>query len=168
MIEYLLLISIFLSGWNTANEHEFHLSKSLIEYAEDEKAIQITMHLFIDDLEDALKLKGIEKLYICTDKEAANAEEEVYKYLQENFSISIDNQALEYAFIGKEISEDLLAVWCYLEVTNVETFQQMEVMNRSLLEAFDDQKNLISIIGPNGKKGFFMLDKGKPTEIAKF
>ncbi len=148
--------------------HEFHLSKCLIEYNESEQALQISMHIFIDDLETALKLQGAEQLQLCTDKEDPEAETYLARYLQQQFSLTVNEQAAKYDFLGKETSDDLAAVWCYMEITGINQLQQVEVENRVLMDAFDDQKNIINIIGPNKKQGYFMFEKGKSTESVNF
>ena len=165
---HLILLSLLVADPQMVPAHEFHLSKSLVEYVEGEKAIQITMHLFIDDLEEALRQQGKSKLYICTDKESPEAEPAIYQYLQSTFRIALDGQVVEYSFIGKEISEDLLAMWCYLEVEGVSSFSKLQVQNSILTELFEDQKNLVSVIGPKQKKDFFMLDNKKHVQVAEF
>lgn len=148
--------------------HEFHISKCLIEYNEKEKALQVTLHLFIDDLEAALEEQGAEKLFICTDKESEKAETYIYKYLQQTLSIYLEDEAINYTFLGKEMSEDMVAVWCYLEMENIESFNKLTVKNSILTETFDDQKNIISIVGPNKKKGYLLFNKTKKEESLNF
>ena len=75
---------------------------------------------------------------------------------------------VEYYFIGKETSEDLQAIWCYLEITNIEAVESIVVENNLLMEMFADQKNIIHIMMPDKKQGYFMLEKGKSSEKAIF
>lgn len=148
--------------------HKFHMSKSLIEYVESEKAIQITMHLFIDDLEVAMKKEGWDHLFLCSEKEDPKADEYLAAYFEKFFAIELNGEKAPYHFLGKEVSEDILGVWCYMEIENVAPFKSIEVMNKALLDVFEDQKNIISIIGPNKEKGYIMLEKGKIKETVKF
>lgn len=148
--------------------HQFHVSKCLIEYSPEDQAIQISMHIFIDDLEDALRLKGVDQLYICTEKEADKAEQYLEAYLRQQFSLKVNDQAIEYTFLGKEISEDLAAVWCYFEIPNVSQIASLSVRNEILLDLYDDQKNITQIIGPNSKQGFFMFQKGASQDSVTF
>ena len=62
---------------------------------------------------------GFDSLYICTEKEAESAEGLIAEYLKNNLVISIDDEVVEFEFLGKEISDDLIAVWCYLEILDV-------------------------------------------------
>ena len=75
---------------------------------------------------------------------------------------------MTYNFIGKEISEDLVAVWCYLEIENIERFNKIHVKNNILLEVFEDQKNIISVIGPDRKKGYLLFNNAKNEETIEF
>ena len=47
---YLLFLSSFFYLLHTV-----HVSKTMVEYNEKEKSLQISVHLFIDDLEESLK-----------------------------------------------------------------------------------------------------------------
>ncbi len=173
--QYCVCFALFLFPASTNNtlettllDHEFHISKCLIEFNEKEKALQFTLHLFIDDLEEALRQQGADKLYICTEKEVDEAEAYIYKYLQQKLAISLEGEQVDYTFIGKEMSEDMVAVWCYLEIENVENIRELHVKNSILLEAFDDQKNIISITGPNKKKGYLLFNNAKNEETIEF
>lgn len=166
------LILIFTSGIafsnNLAPDHDFHASKCIVEYSASDQALQISMHLFIDDLEEALRRLGADKLYICTDREDPKAEIHLFKYLQQHFKLMVDEKNYDYEFVGKEISEDLQAVWCYLEITGLSSVSSLTITNDILMEVFDDQKNIMNITGPNKKRGFFLFQKGQSTNSVKF
>ena len=100
-------------------DHEFHLSKFLFEYVPEEEALQITMYMFIDDFEAALSEKKIDNMYICTEKEDEQADRHIFEYLQDKIQLSVDGQPLNFEYVGKELAEDIIGMWCYLEVTNL-------------------------------------------------
>jgi len=125
--------------------HEFHLSKSIINYNSEEKSIQITMNMFIDDLELALKANGVDSLNLCTKKEKSSAEDYVYGYILNNLDIEVDGRKITPEFIGKEQSDDLTAVWCYLEVTDIESYTSINITNTIMVDIYDDQKNMTTI-----------------------
>jgi hypothetical protein len=148
--------------------HQFHISKTDVTYKPTEKTLQITMHIFIDDLEKSLEKQGVTKIYIGTEKEKQEANSLIIKYLQSNFSIKLNNKALTYDFLGKETSNDKQAIWVYLEAKNVKDVKQIFVENKILTEIFSDQKNIVQINVPSKKQGYFLLDKNKPSEMASF
>lgn len=170
---YLFLQSLLLLLFSNpladnATLHEFHLSKSLLEYNAAENAIQISMHIFLDDLEEALRQQGKDQLYICTSKESAEAEKHLETYIRDHFKIVVNGQAVEFNFLGKEASEDYQAAWCYIEVENVAELKEIEIVNDLLLEVFEDQKNVVQLIGPNKKRGVLLLQKGRTKEKVSF
>ncbi|MCO6478402.1 MAG: hypothetical protein J5I94_17360 [Phaeodactylibacter sp.] len=160
--------SIAVSGRLPSGDHDFHVSKCLVEYNEGERALQMSLHLFIDDLEEALRRQGKDNLFICTRKEDQQAETYIYRYLQQNFRFEVDGKERDYVFIGKEVSEDLAAVWCYLEITGVSSLKELKVNNSILMEVFDDQKNLVSVNGPGRKQGLLLFQKGDTVKKAEF
>jgi len=163
------LLSGTLSNDTTASAaHEFHISKSQIKYSEETKALQISMHLFLDDLEAAMGKQGAKNMFLCTDKEHQKAEKYLYRYLQQRFKLLVNEEVVSFDFIGKEQSEDLQAVWCYLEVTEVNGLTSLEVTNSLLMEVFDDQKNIIHIEVPGKKQGYFLLQKGQDNDKVTF
>jgi hypothetical protein len=147
-----------------ADLHEFHLSKCLIEYNTRESAIQISLHLFIDDTEEALRRQGLDKLFICTAKEDETAEEHLGAYLTQHLRLEIDGKSIVPTFLGKEVTEDLMGMWCYLEITGVQNMQELTITNEILMDAFEDQKNLVNVIGPGNQKGMFLFEKGESKE----
>lgn len=171
-----LLIGIF--AWTLTHatllplpsNHEFHVSKCQIEYSVETEALQITLHLYLDDLEEALRKQGADKMFLCTDKEHDKAEKYLFRYLKQQFKLIVNEtgEVAEFDFIGKEQSEDLQAVWCYLEVTNVSAFKSLEVTNSLLMEVFDDQKNIVQIMAPGKKQGYFLFHKGQANDKVTF
>jgi len=150
-------------------DHEFHMSKCEIAFNEEEKALQIILHLFIDDLESALAEEDIKDLYICTDKEVPEAEQHIANYLEQTFSLEVNGKDAAYSFLGKEVSEDLQAVWCYLEIIEIESLQELSIKNQILTNTFDDQKNIVSITSAaEGRKGYFLFDKETFEDTVQF
>ena len=148
--------------------HDFHVSKCLVEYNENTKSLEISLHLFIDDFEDALKTIGAEKLFLCTDRESPIAEEWIEKYLKRKLKIELNGQPVLFKYLGKEPASDYMAVWCYMEVTDVENFSSIDITNELLLEIFSDQKNIISILGPGKKKEMMLFQKGSIKQSVTF
>lgn len=140
----LLLITLFL-GANSNEAHEFHLSKTTINYDTEERAIQVSTRIFIDDLEFSLKEIGFDSLKICTRKEKENAEQLIQEYLAKHLVIKMNGSDLDFTFLGKEQSDDLAAVWCYLEAHDVSEFTEMSISNTILISQFGDQKNITMV-----------------------
>lgn len=119
--------------------HDFHLSKSTVNFDRETSTIQVSTHLFIDDLEVAL---GEGKLKIGTAKEDTLTDVYIADYLEKHF-LFVASDTLTHHFLGKEVSEDYTAVWCYFEIP-IETSQDITVVNNALMEVFSDQRNLMT------------------------
>ena len=133
-----------------------------------EKSVQITMHIFIDDLESALENQGSSKLFIGTEREKQEANNLVFNYLQNNFSIQLNGKKVNCEWVGKETTQDKQALWIYLEIKNIREVRNISVENRVLTEVFADQKNIVQVNIPSKKQGYFLLSKNKTFDSAAF
>ncbi|MEE9438661.1 MAG: DUF6702 family protein [Saprospiraceae bacterium] len=159
---YIILCSFVLLGSNYTHElHDFHLSKTSVNYNSETSSLDVSMHLFLDDLELGLKEMGAENLYLCTNKEDEIAETFLVDYINTHFTINNDGQAIELFFIGKELSEDLAAVWCYFEIENISLTGDLEITNDLLVTIFDDQKNMVTIKKDKKRISDILFDKQK-------
>ncbi len=139
--------------------HEFHLSKCDIDYSKEESTLQISISIFIDDLEMTLKEQGHDSLKICTQSEAPHAESLIFGYIQEHLVIEVDGKPAQLTWVGKEVSEDLAAVWSYLQIDNVDPKESIAVTNDILMASFDDQQNVVKLTMDKHRKSFFLFDR---------
>jgi len=166
------LVFLFMvnSSFTTGSEfHDVHESKCSIDFSNEEKTLQITIHIYLDDLEAAIAKRGVkETLHLCTEKEHADGDKHVYDYLQKTFNLEVNDKAVNYNYLGKEISEDLLAGWFYVEVEDVQILEKLKIDYGILTDLYDDQRSILKVKGPNKKKGYFLLDSKKTEAIAQF
>lgn len=168
----LLLVSLALF-WNftivkSVEMHAFHISKTDMVFKPTEKSLQITMHIFIDDLELALEKQGQSKLFVGTEREKKEVNNLINNYLQSNFSIQINGKKITFEWLGKETTSDKQALWIYLEIKNIREVRNISVENRVLTEVFADQKNIVQVNIPSKKQGYFLLTKSKTSDTASF
>ncbi len=64
-------------------------------------------------------------------------------YLAEHLQITVNDEAVTPNFLGYEREE--LALWCYLEVEDVVDVQRIKVRSSILVDAFDDQTNIVHV-----------------------
>jgi hypothetical protein len=165
-MNYFILLFNFL--FFLAPKHDFHVSKCLVEYNEAEQALQISLHVFVDDLEEALRQQGHDNLQIGTSKEAEQAEVYLGEYLKKNFRLELNGRPIQAALLGKELSDDYMAVWCYLEITGVTSVRQLKLTNTILMDIFDDQTNMVTVKGPGGKRSGFLFQIGNSEGTVSF
>ena len=112
----LAILFIFLGLMNVSfevEEHKFYVSQIQINYNSGNTSLEVSAHIFIDDLELALKAQGADSLFIGTKREASRADTLIFRYLQQQIELRIGGRLLQGEFLGKELSDDLQAVWCY-------------------------------------------------------
>ncbi len=143
----------------TGRYHDFHMSKTEVHFNEQNKSIEVSLHVFIDDLELAIvsDLPDIDTLYLATSKEHQLADSLIQDYLENHFKVKVDHEIVSFNFLGKEESNDLMAFWCYMEGVGITDPKKLEFENTIFTEIFDDQKNLIVFTAP-GQREFFLLD----------
>ncbi len=135
---YLLFLIIPLLSFSV---HKYYLSLTQITYKEEEKSIQIIVSVFLDDIETAINKTNTIDLQLTTKKELPNNDVYFQKYLQEKLQIKVNNQPKKINYIGKEYEDDL--VYFYLEITNINSVNSIEITNKILQKQFPKQQNLI-------------------------
>jgi hypothetical protein len=155
------LFCLFLLWSLPAFKHPIHLCKSDLEYHAPSQTLRLTIAIFIDDLELALRKQGQDKLFIGTEREKLGTDELILKYVQERFVIKLNHQPIVYQWVGKETERDLTTLRIYLEVPKLVSFKNVSFENKILIEAFDDQKNIVELKLTGKPSGYWLLDKDK-------
>ena len=139
----------------SAKAHPFYVSVTEIDFKD--KRYQISMKVFIDDLEAQLQTSGIEKLNLGEENEHSNADFFIKNYIKNHFFIKTNGSSTPYSFLGKEIESD--AVWVYFESEKVDNdIKTIEVKNTLLTDYKEEQTNLIHT-NINGEKKSLILSK---------
>lgn len=160
----LFFLFVLLANGVRAAEHPIHISLCELRLNTSTRHFEVSVKIFIDDLESTLKTDGYANMYIGTDREAANADEAISRYLRKHLRIEADGRSLELVFHGKEVTEDLLAIWCYVEFTGLPaTAGQCRITNDILQEMYDDQKNIMDIRMSATHKAYTILESGRPV-----
>jgi len=157
---YLFIVSFFPSDM----VHDIHMSKTKIKYVQESDSWQISMRVFIDDLEDVVNERTKVDLKLFSDKENSQADTLLSEYLNEKLVLMIDGEDQKAKWVGKEISEDLEAIWCYLEIESLPLKSNVKVDNNLLQEKFSDQNNIVIVELPNRKKDYFIFFPARELE----
>jgi len=140
--------------------HPIHLSKCQMEINDETDKVEITLHVYIDDLQEIIERSDAENLKLGTKKEAENADQLIHQYLSSNLIIKNGDRPIAFNWIGKEQSEDLLAFWCYLETDQIDESNGLTIQYSVLQDLYDDQQNILNIILSNGDEEYFLCRKG--------
>lgn len=159
MIIFLQILSLLLV-------HDIHLTKAQVDVNVAEQSVQVSMHIFLDDLEKVIQEEtGFTKtMHLGTEKEVPEGDSLLAVYLSNHFLITANEQPLSFSFVGKENSQDLLAIWCYFEfpLSEIPT-KDLTLTNNVLMELYKDQQNIITLSGPNKKRDYLLFQVDEAT-----
>ncbi len=120
--------------------HPFYVSVCEIYHNPRTEALEISMKIFIDDLELAIQKSADANFKISESSDKSVIEKEVEKYLENKFIIEIDSKIPEKKLIGFELDKD--AIICYIEIKNIKQISNIRIYNSILTEVYEDQINL--------------------------
>lgn len=155
ILSLMLVMSV---SFDSHRLHDFHVSKLDIRMNPVSNSLECSLHLFIDDLEQAMKKGGFIKKDLMSGNEESE-ENKISGYLFQKIKIFLDGKPASLHYIGKEEAERFNAYFIYFEVKNITSAKQIEIEHRLFHEIFDDQKNIISFTKDKKLKDFLILEK---------
>jgi hypothetical protein len=145
--------------------HPLHISVTEIEFDEKDKALEIMMRVFVDDLEVTMKDRLKQPELDILSPKGITVDQMMSEYLNEHFQLSLDNKPQKIKYLGHEQEDE--AFIFYIEVSNVKKWKTIQVMNSIIMEVFEDQSNLIHVT-VKGKVKSLRLVKDKPMDKLTF
>lgn len=139
---------------NTSQKHEYYISVTKVEYVEGQKSLQIISQIFIDDFETLLRQRYDETITLAEKNEPEAIEDYMKRYLQDKLKVTINKNAVNFKFIGKEYKDDI--VYCYLEIEDVTEINSIAITNRVLFDVISEQQNIVRL-KLKGKNKSFLL-----------
>jgi len=158
---FLLLIIPLLSF----THHKYYLSLTKIDYVKESNSLQITMRIFIDDLENTLNKINNKSFDLDTKTELEDTNMYIEKYLLKQFEVNINGSSKNYKYLGKKYENDV--VFLFAEIENISVLNSIEIRNRILMDAFPEQQNIIKL-NINKKKKSFILTSKDDKDLLKF
>lgn len=138
----------------TEKVHPFHISVTEIKDNREERAIQMTVRLFLDDLEQGLReFSENGELDIYNREDSVYINEVLEKYILANLSLTT-KKPLQLQYLGFEYDSDVL--WCYVEAVKVKPFTELTIENSILISTYEDQENLVHVRKNNKVKSLRM------------
>jgi hypothetical protein len=139
--------------------HDFHASVTQMQYDPKEKNFEISIRIFTDDLEKALS-KELNTTIRLSPGQKTDAILE--QYVRAHFAYTTpQKQPKIISYVGHEVEAD--AQWVYLEMPYAEAFRGGLLKQNVLMEAFDDQVNMVNI-QYQGQKKTFVFRKNQPVQ----
>ncbi len=134
-----------------------------MEYNAKEQVFEISMRLFTDDFEKVLSAVSNSKVVLSeASGQATNKYDPlIEQYVQAHFRfLTPQKQMKSVKYVGHEVEAD--ANWLYLEMPFAEPFKGGTLKQDVLMEAFDDQVNMVNIKYQTQKKTF-VFRKNQPV-----
>ncbi|MEM6643334.1 MAG: DUF6702 family protein [Bacteroidota bacterium] len=143
--------------------HPFHVSVTDVKYKADQKSLQISSRIFLDDLELALReTSGDQSLDITDPDDWEQVKTELKQYVLERISLEDQKgKVFTLKYVGAEIEEDVM--WCYMEIEKVKRLSLIKVTNSILHEIWADQENLVHFRAFDTVKSG-RLQRGSPSK----
>ena len=145
----------------TLQAHKFYTSVTQLDFNPSEKCFQVTMNVFIDDLEAALTQENKQVVKWKSDQPALNTL--LLKYLSKHLNVKLNQKpASQFRFIGTKEQKDLLII--YFEIPVEKTLKNIEITDTFLMDKFPIQSNIVNL-NYQDKKHTFLFQKGKSTQF---
>lgn len=124
-----------------AGAHPYHISVCDIEHNAENKSLQVSQRVFLDDLEEVLNERFAIQIDVTNPDNRAYRDSLIQVYLFENINIKVNGKEKKRSYLGNEIEED--GMWCYIEYFGVKKVSTLDITNTVFFDKFDDQANII-------------------------
>ncbi len=141
--------------------HKHYTSVTQLDFNPTEKCFQVTMNVFIDDLEAVLSQENTQVVKWKSDQPELNTL--LLKYLTKHFNVKLNQKSvIQFRLIGTKEQKDLLTI--FFEIPVEKTVKNIEITDTFLMDLFPIQSNLVNI-NYEEKKHTFLFQKGKSTQF---
>jgi len=126
--------------------HDFHVSRMTMDFNPEEQALEVSMHIFTDDLELGLEAMGHPGILLNTPKEPAHADSLIQVYLERHLDLEHEaGGSARFRWLGKESSDDYQATWIYFYLDLPSNTGSYTLKQDVLTEVYDDQQNIVNL-----------------------
>lgn len=144
-----LLVSFWLSALLHLL-HPFYISMTDVNYNRQEKSVEISVRIFTDDFENALRKHHPNvNIDIVHPASEAQMNDFVKAYIEQHLNLSVNNAPAGLRYVGYESQQE--SIWTYFEIENVTKLEQLTV-NTSLLYDYSKEQSNIIHVSANGKE----------------
>ena len=153
-----------------AQAHPLRLSLSEIEYSDDKALLNISLRLFLMDVNEALVFDpNSRELAFCEPNESPNAERLLLEYLNEYFHVIANGQKVDLNIQSKRLAGEgiNIALGVDFEHQLEPPLKTLEIKNAVFTDLFFDQSNVV-YIHVNDESDSLMLNIDTPVHQLSF
>ncbi len=154
-----VVILLFVIVCGAGSVHPVHVTVTNIDFNLDEKAFDVSIKVFSDDIESIVSKKYNVVLNLGKPDEITGSDNYISEYVRNNFSISINNDKFankKLKFLKKEMREG--ALWLYFRYPLSKRINLLKVNNTLLNDLYPDMTNLV-IVRFNETENGYTLNK---------
>ncbi len=142
-IHRLLFVSLMIFFCYSFNyiKHPFYISVVDIKHNIKEQKLNISVKLFTNDIEDALKKTTHKSIDLLNPNNKSDMEHELFNYIQKHLSIIVNQKNIVLNFIGYEKEDE--AIWIYLESNTIYKPKVIDINTKLLYDFLPLESNII-------------------------
>lgn len=144
-------------------KHPYYLGVSELKYNAKQKTINVSIRLFTNDLEAALKRTTAQHIDLINPPDKAHADTLLFHYINKRLNVMINTRQCKLNYIGYEKEEE--SIWAYLEIAQPTEPKKITVENALLFDFLPQQINIVHIDVNAIKKSTKLIN---PNKIAYF
>ena len=160
-----LFLEFFIYLLGAVSFHNFYVSTTSIRYVPDEKSLQITTQVFLDDFESVLKQNGHEKTKLIPEASQEEIDILVEDYLRKNITFRVQEKTIDFEFLGKVYKSDVLIAYMELKMDSIQS--TLSIKNTIFFDYLPDQKNIIHFKFASKRKSFLAVYSKSIFDIPK-
>ena len=160
-----LLLFLILPLLSFQGVHKFYVSVTDIEYNPETESLQLISRIFTDDMENLLKTRYSEEIYLTAKEEHPEVDSYIEKYLVGKLRVEVNGREYPLKYLGKKYDNDILKL--FIEIEQVAVPQRVQVQNEILTDLFPDQKNVVHV-KLNGETKSLLLSRGRESGLLNF
>lgn len=112
-----------------------------IKYDQAEKVCHVSVKLFTNDLEDALRKTSGKQVDVLNPKNKAELDTMLSHYIKDRLQIAINAKNVTLSYIGHEKEEE--ALWTYFEIKKITSPKKIVVTDKLLYDYLPQQTNIV-------------------------
>ena len=160
-----LFLGFFIYLLGAVSFHNFYVSTTSIRFIPDEKSLQITTQVFLDDFESVLQQNGHEKTKLIPEVSQQEIDILVEDYLRKNITFKAQEKTIDFEFLGKVYKNDVLIAYMELKMDSIQS--SLSIKNTIFFDYLPDQKNIIHFKFASKRKSFLAVSSKYIFEIPK-
>ncbi len=137
--------------------HKYYVSVTTVKHAPEEKTLQVTSRMFIDDFEHVLKERYGVTTRLATEHEKEDAGYYIEKYLRSKLVFHVNGEAVPYTYLGREYESDMLVIYVEVPGMDLSRMEELSITNEVLTDLFQEQQNIVHFHIKGDKHSFILF-----------